>query len=78
MATLARRLAEKEHSVTTAELALRMSALMKFGAWAVDVPFVNLTNRLQEASPEASHSPFSDEETSRATRKEEDFKADVA
>ena len=84
--TVVRRLAKQEHSAALAQLASRISAIMKFGAGAGEDPFVkvkglitDLINRLQaEASSEASHKSYCDEETSKATEKKEDLEADVA
>ena len=73
--TVVIRLAKEEHSAALAQLVSRTSAIMKFGAGAGVDPFVkvkglitNLTNMLQaEASSEASHKSYCDEETSKAT-----------
>merc|ERR1712064_21522 len=84
--TLVRRLAKEEHSAALAQLASRISAIMKFGAGAGDDPFVkvkglitDLINRLQaEASSESSHKSYCDEETSKANEKKEDLEAEIA
>ena len=73
--TVVRRLAKKEHSAALAQLVSRTSAIMKFGAGVGVDPFVrvkglitDLSNRLQaEASSEASHKAYCDEQTSKAT-----------
>ena len=51
MVTMVRRLAAQEHSVALAQLASRISAIMKFGVGADDDPFVKV--KVQSAS--ASH-----------------------
>ena len=73
--TMVRRLAKKEHSAALAQLVSRTSAIIKFGASAGVDPFVkvkgfitDLIKRLQaEASSEASHKSYCDEQTSKAT-----------
>ena len=82
-----RTLAKKEHFAAFPQLALHISAVMKFGAGvgAGEGPFsevkgliTELINRLQsEASSEANHKSHCDEETSKVTE-EEDLEADVA
>ena len=73
--TMVRRFAKKKHSAALAQLVSRTSAIMKFGAGAGVDPFMkvkglitDLINRLQtEASSDASHKSYCDEETSKAT-----------
>ena len=73
--TVVRRLAKKEHSAALAQLVSRISAIMMFCAGAGADPFVKVKglitdsiNVLQsEASSEASHKSYCDEETSKAT-----------
>jgi len=84
--TLVRRLAKKEHSAALAQLASRISAIMKFGAGSGEDPFAkvkglitDLISRLQaEASSEANQKAYCDEETSKANEKKEDLEAEIA
>ena len=69
MMTAVRQLAEQEHSTALAQLASRISAIMKFGADADNDPFVKVKDlitdliRLQaEASPETNQKSHCDEE----------------
>ena len=84
MVTTVRRLAEQERSTALAQLASRISAIMKFGAGAGDDPFVkglitDLINRLQaEASFETNQQSYCDGGMSKASEKKEDLEADVA
>ena len=84
MVTTVRRLAEQEHATAFAQLATRISAIVKFGASAGDDPFVkglitDLINRLQaEASSETNQKSYCDELMLKATEKNEDLEADVA
>ena len=48
MVTMVRRLAAQEHSLALAQLASRISAIMKFGVGADDDPFVKV--KVQSAS----------------------------
>ena len=81
---MGRRLAQEEHPAALA-LASRNSAIVMFGAGLDDDPLAKvkglittLINRLQtEASSEARHKSSGDEETARATKKE-DLESDVA
>ena len=83
---MVRKLAKNEHSAALAQLASRISAVMKFGAGAGEDHFVKvkgliteLINRLQaEASSEATHKSYCDEEMSKTTEKKQDLESDVA
>ena len=74
----------QQHFAVLAQLASRISAIMKFGAETGDGPFAKvkglimcLINRLPaEAPSEASHTSCRDEATSKATEKE-DLEADT-
>ena len=79
MMTAVKRLAEQEHFATLAQLRSRISAITKFGADVDNGPLVKVNDlitdliRLQaEASPETNQKSNCDEETSKATEKNED------
>merc|ERR1719383_506240 len=84
--TMVRRLAQKEHSAALSQLASRISAVMKFGAGAGEDPFAKvkeliteLINRLQsEASSEASHKSYCDDELTKAQQLKMDLQTQVA
>eukprot|EP00450_Noctiluca_scintillans_P002421 CAMPEP_0194482150 /NCGR_PEP_ID=MMETSP0253-20130528/4235_1 /TAXON_ID=2966 /ORGANISM="Noctiluca scintillans" /LENGTH=688 /DNA_ID=CAMNT_0039321673 /DNA_START=47 /DNA_END=2116 /DNA_ORIENTATION=+ len=83
---MVRRLAQKEHSAALAQLASRISAVMKFGAGAGEDPFLkvkdlitDLITRLQaESSSETSHKSYCDEEMAKSAEKKEDLEAEFA
>ena len=73
--TMVRRLAEKEHSAALDRLTSSISAIMKLGAGNDENPFAKvkgsiteLTNRFSEET--SSEATCYDEETSKATKKE--------
>ena len=84
--TMVRRLAQKEHSAALSQFASRISAVMKFGAGAGEDPFAKVTelitdliHRLQsEASSEASHKSYCDDELAKAKDKKADLETQVA
>ena len=84
--TMVRRLAVQEQSAALAQLASRISAIMKFGADTDDDPVVkveglvmSLISRLHDESlSQASQKAWCNEETSNATGKREYLKADTA
>ena len=78
MMTAVRELAEQEHLAALAHLRSRISPITKSGADAGNDPFVKVKDlitdliRLQtEASPETNQKSYYDEETSKATEKED-------
>ena len=78
MMTAVRRLTEQKHFAVLAQLRSRISAITKFGAGVDGDPFVKVKDlitdliRLQaEASPETNQKSHCDEETSKATEKED-------
>jgi len=83
--TMVRRLAQKEHSAALSQLASRISVVMKFGAGAGEDPFAKvkeliteLIDRLQsEASAEASHKSYCDDELAKANEKKADLETQV-
>ena len=78
MGTVVRQLAEQEHSAALAQLRSRISPITKSGANDGNDPFVKVQDlitdliRLQtEVSPETNQKSYCDEETSKATEKED-------
>ena len=78
MMTAVRELAEQEHSAALAQLRSRISPITKSGADDGNDPFVKVQDlitdliRLQtEVSPETNQKSYCDEETSKATEKED-------
>ena len=78
MMTAVKQLAKQEHFAALARLRSRISAITKFGADVDNGPFVKVKDlitdliRLQaEASPETNQKSYCDEETSKATEKED-------
>ena len=75
----------KEHFAVLAQLAARISAIMKFGAETGDGPFVkvkgsiteSISRLLGETSSQASLRAYCNEGTSKATEKMEDLEAHI-
>ena len=78
MMTAVRELAEQEHFAALAQLRSRISPITKSGADAGNDPFVKVKDLITdliglqtEASPETNQKSYCDEETSKATEKED-------
>merc|ERR1719359_2228677 len=83
---MVKRLAEQQHSAALAQLASRMSAVIKYGASTGDDPFakvkgliVEMIDKLmKEAAAEAFHKAYCDEEMSKTKAKKDELNADIA
>jgi chromosome segregation ATPase len=83
---LIKKLAEREHSSSLAQLASRISTVMRYGALGGDDVFAKVKGLIREmidrlvaeAGAEASEKAFCDEETAKTTAKKSELQDDIA
>lgn len=84
--TLVKRLAKKEHSAALAQLASRISAVMRYGSSAGEDPFAKIRSLISdmitkleaEAGSEATEKSYCDEQMAKTEAKKEELNADIA
>jgi len=82
---LVKKLAREQHSVALAQLASRLSAVIRYGATAGDDPFVKvkglindmIAKLMKEAEAEASEKAYCDEEMAKTKAKKEELTDDI-
>jgi len=85
IATMVKELAKKQHSTELAQLASRISAVLRFGSSVGEDPFAKVKGlisdmiaRLEsEASAEASHKAYCDEESAKTAAKKAELTSDI-
>merc|ERR1719261_26800 len=82
---LVKKLAREQHSTALAQLASRLSAVIRYGATSGDDPFAKvkglieemIAKLMKEAEAEASHKAYCDEEMSKTKAKKDELTADI-